>query len=134
MEVRNGNTRIVAALSPDNLGTGERVDPSESGAAGEVRINPTGLQRAEVRGSEVVANAARPTVLWKADRRDQPRRAVPRLQLLVVDTAVARIHPHLLRVERGQTLNRFGSGCLTRILSNASVELWTVMGRGVGWR
>ena len=92
MEVRNGDTGIIAALSPDDLGTRERVDASEACAAGKVRINPTHLQRAEVCGHEVVANAARPTVSWKTEWRDQRRRTVPRLEILVVDTAVARIH------------------------------------------
>ena len=47
MEVRNGNTGIVAALSADHLGAGERIHLSESGAAGKFRIDPTCLQRAE---------------------------------------------------------------------------------------
>jgi len=63
MEVRNGNAGIVAALSSDQLGPRERIDPSEFGAAGEVRINPTHLQRGEVCGSKLVANAAQSTVV-----------------------------------------------------------------------
>ena len=42
MEIRNGNTGIVAALSPDQLDTRQRVEPAESGAAGKARINQAG--------------------------------------------------------------------------------------------
>ena len=50
-----------------------------------------------------MANAARPTVVWKTEWRDQRRRTVPWLQILVVDMPLLEFTSHLLRVEGCQT-------------------------------
>jgi hypothetical protein len=43
VEIGNKNAGLVTASAADNLTAGERVDPAESGAPGEFRIDPTRL-------------------------------------------------------------------------------------------
>ena len=127
MEVRNGNTGIVAAPSADDLSAGERVHPPEAGAAGKARINPTHLQCAEVGGSEVVADAVQPI---KTEWGDQRHCTVPGPHMLVVDIAVARIHLSPPASRTVQTSNRLGNGCCTQTVSEVSTEFRKVKGGG----
>jgi len=57
--VRNDDPGVVAALPADDLATGERIDPTETGAVRQGAVNPTGLQRCEISGGQVRANWAR---------------------------------------------------------------------------
>ena len=132
VEVGNENAGVISAacrptISPP-VSESTRRSPARRAS---LRIDPTRLQCAKVRGSEVVADVARTTVLLKTEWFDQWRRTVPWIQILVVDIALARIHFSLLRVEGARP--RFGKGCCKPTVSNTSVELWTVMGGGV-WR
>jgi hypothetical protein len=133
-EIGNENAGVLPALATHNLAAGKGVYPTEPGASGEFRIDPARLQCAKICGSEVAANAARPTVLLKTEWSDQWRCTVPWLQILVVDIAVARIHFSPPAGRRVQTSKRFGHGCCKPTVSNASVELWKVMGGGVARR
>ena len=57
--VRNDDPGVVAALSADDLATGERIDPTEAGAVSQGAVNPTGLQCCVIRGSQIRPNRAR---------------------------------------------------------------------------
>ena len=42
-EIRYDDASVIAALSADDLATGERIDPSQPGAIGEATVNPASL-------------------------------------------------------------------------------------------
>jgi hypothetical protein len=57
--VRNDDAGEVAALPADDLATGERIDPTETGMDRQVAVNPTRLQRSVISGSQVRPNRPR---------------------------------------------------------------------------
>jgi hypothetical protein len=42
-EIGNEDAGVVAALSPDDLSTGQRIDPAQTGAISKGAVNPPRL-------------------------------------------------------------------------------------------